>query len=294
MEFIDAKTIVRPVKPTDQYISNEYNMNIYRGCSHGCIYCDSRSECYQLQDFDTVKAKRDALTIIENELKRKRKKGIIGTGAMSDPYNPMEEKYELTRGALKLIDKYGFGISITTKSPLIVRDIDILKSISKHSPVDIHITITANDDELSKKIEPSVAPSSERFKAIYSLSQNNLFTGIFINPILPFITDTIENITGIVKRGAEAHAKNIICFTGVTIRNGSRDYLYKSFDKIFPNMREKYTKNFGINYMCNSPDSSILWRAFKNECNKYDIIYDFKTLNKTIRSLYPKEASLFD
>lgn len=178
MEFVEAKTIVSGYAEQDSWFGNNYTMNIYKGCCHGCIYCDSRSECYRIDNFDTVRAKKEALVLINKELKSKKKKGVVGTGAMSDPYNPFEEKYCLTRGALELINSHGFGVSIATKSSLITRDIDILKKIKSHSPVLAKITITTCDDELCKKIEPNVAAASKRFEAIKKLSDNGIFAGI--------------------------------------------------------------------------------------------------------------------
>lgn len=150
IEYIPAKTIVTKTK-SPEWFGMDYNMNIYKGCCHGCIYCDSRSECYHVENFDKVRAKENALQIIRDDLRRKVKKGVIGTGAMSDPYNPFEEKLCLTRHALELVDAYEFGIAIATKSPLITRDADILSGIKEHSPVLCKITITTADDELSKK-----------------------------------------------------------------------------------------------------------------------------------------------
>jgi len=192
MEYIKAKKLISQYAYDNSWFDINYNMNIYKGCCHGCIYCDSRSECYQIEDFDRVRAKENAIESIGKELKGKRRKGVIGTGAMSDPYNPLEKKFQLTRGALEEVNKYNFGISIATKSPLITRDIDILKKISSHSPVLIKMTITTFDDDLCKRIEPNVPCSSERFKAIKQLSDNGIYTGILLMPILPFINDTEE------------------------------------------------------------------------------------------------------
>ena len=197
-------------------------MNIYKGCCHGCIYCDSRSDCYGIEDFDRVRIKENSINLIEKDLKSKRKKGIVATGAMSDPYNPFEEKFLLTRKALELIDKYNYGAAIATKSDLIIRDIDVLKRIKEHSPVLCKITITTADDELSKKIEPNVCLSSERFKAIKKLSDEGIYTGILLMPILPFINDTEENIISIVRKAKENGAKFVYPAFGVTLRSNQR------------------------------------------------------------------------
>ena len=185
MEYVPAKTIVTRTKST-AWFGIDYNMNIYRGCCHGCIYCDSRSACYQIDHFDTVRAKEDALRIIRDDLRRKVKTGVVGTGAMSDPYNPFEKKEELTKHALQLVDAFGFGAAIATKSDLILRDIDILSDIKEHSPVLCKITITAAGDGLASKLEPGVCPSSARFEAVKMLSEAGIFTGILLMPVLPF------------------------------------------------------------------------------------------------------------
>ncbi|MCL2673993.1 MAG: radical SAM protein, partial [Defluviitaleaceae bacterium] len=198
MLTVPAKTIVTRVKKPSSWFGAEYNMNIYRGCSHGCIYCDSRSECYRNFDFDTVKVKEDALRIIRDELRKKAKSGVIGTGAMSDPYNPLEQELQLTRHSLELINAFGFGVAIDTKSPLVTRDIDILQDIKQHSPVIVKLTVTTDDGGLCKKLEPNVATSSERFAAIKTLSDNGIYAGVLMMPILPFINDTDENISAIV------------------------------------------------------------------------------------------------
>lgn len=248
MEYIPTKTIVSNYKDNPHWFGINYNMNIYKGCCHGCIYCDSRSNCYQIIDFDRVRIKENSIEIIKKDLTSKRKKGVVGTGAMSDPYNPFEEKYLLTRQALKLLDEHRFGIAITTKSDLIVRDIDILKRIQKHSPNLVKITITTSDDELCKKIEPNVSTTSDRFKGLKKLSDNNIYSGVLLMPILPFINDTEENIRNIIKRAYECGAKFIFSYgIGVTLRSNQREYYFEQLRKIFPNqmLDEKYIKTYG-------------------------------------------------
>lgn len=297
MEYIKAKTLVSNYVENNSWFDLNYNMNIYKGCCHGCIYCDSRSECYHIEDFDRVRAKENSLEIIEKDLRSKRRKGVIGTGAMSDPYNPFEKQLQLTRGALELINKYNFGISIATKSPLITRDIDILKKISIHSPVLIKITVTTVDDELCKKIEPHVLPSSERFKAIKALSDNGIFTGILLMPILPFINDSSENIRGIVKGAYDSGAKFIFAYgMGLTLRGNQRSYYYDKIRKLFPeeNLMGRYIRCYGDKYECSSPKSTELWKLFKHECEKYGILYKMEDIIKAYRSNYEEEQmSLF-
>lgn len=294
MNFIPAQSIISGYAENDFWFGNNYNMNIYKGCCHGCIYCDSRSECYKVDNFDEVRAKENALIIIERELMSKRKKGVIGTGAMSDPYNPFEKKYCLTKDALEIINRAGFGVSISTKSSLITRDIDILKEISSHSPVLINITITTANDELCKKIEPNVSVSSERFDAIKKLADNGIFTGVLLMPILPFINDTIENIGNIIDSAKASGAGFIYPAFGVTLRQNQREWYYKKLDESFPSLKEKYIKYFDNSYECSSFNSSKLWEFFKNKCDKAGIIYKMKDIIHTYKEKYQTvQISLF-
>ena len=253
-------------------------MNIYRGCSHGCIYCDSRSVCYKIDDFDTVKAKKDALRIIRDDLLKKRKPGVVGTGAMSDPYNPHEKELKLTRNALELLNAYRFGVAISTKSTLISRDINILKDIQAKAPVLVKITITTADDDLSKIIEPGAPVSKERFAVIKTLTDNGLYAGILMMPILPFIEDTEENIIGIVNKAKENGARFIFPAIGMTLRQGNREYYYEKLDQFFPGVKEKYVKRYGERYSCSSPAAKRLWNMFTQECNNARMLYQMKDI----------------
>ena len=270
-------------------------MNIYKGCCHGCIYCDSRSECYRVENFDEVRAKENALALIERELKSKRKTGVIGTGAMSDPYNPFEKEFKLTRGALELINRYRFGVSIATKSDLISRDIDILKAISVHSPVLIKITITTANDTLCKKIEPNVATSSERFATINKLSGKGIFAGILLMPVLPFIKDTVGNIRNIIKLAHENGAKFIYPAFGVTLRQNQREWYYNKLDELFPSIKQKYITHYGNTYECHSPKAKELWEIFRNECDRVSILYKMEDIIKAYKEGYEDaQLSIFD
>lgn len=281
MEYIPAKTLISSYSKDNWWFGINYNMNIYKGCCHGCIYCDSRSDCYNIEDFDKVRAKKNSIQIIENELRRKRKKGVIGTGAMSDPYNPFEKELILTRMALDKINNFNFGIAIATKSNLVVRDIDILKKIKNHSPTLIKITITTYDDELCKKIEPNVCVTSKRFEAIKELSYNGIFTGILLMPILPFVNDNEENIINIVRNAHECGAKFIFAYgMGVTLRGNQREYFYRNLIRKFPeeNMVAKYKDAFGNKYECTSFNNNKLWNIFRNECEKFGILYKMEDI----------------
>jgi len=272
METIPAKSMLTRTK-NNFWFGTDYNMNIYRGCSHGCIYCDSRSECYSIEHFDQVKAKENALLILNDNLRRKALKGVVGTGAMSDPYNPSEEKHQLTRQALELIRTHGFGVAIATKSPLVTRDKDLLAAIQKRSPVIVKMTITTADDALSRIIEPGAVPSSQRFAAIRELSQSGIYCGILLMPVLPFINDTPENIKSIVRLAAESGARFIYPAFGVTLRDRQALYFYKKLDQHFPGIKEKYLRTFGNQYSCASPKAGSLWTAFTRDCDCHGILY---------------------
>ena len=283
MEFVKAKTILSKVKYGSDWYGIDYNMNLYRGCSHGCIYCDSRSNCYHIDNFDIPKGKENALAILESELSKKKEKGVVGIGSMSDTYNPLEKQYEQTRGALKLLLKYNFGVSIDTKSDLILRDLDLLKEINSKNNVIIKFTITTPNDELSKIIEPYVCASSKRFEAIKILSDNGIFTGIMMNPVLPFITDNEEDIKKLVKMAYESGAKFIHTYVGMTLRENQRDYYFEQLDKHFKGLKDKYINYYGERYNCSVPNYKRLYKVFTSECDKYGILYDMKDIIKAYK-----------
>lgn len=286
MEFIKAKTILQKATHANEWFGIDYNMNLYKGCCHKCIYCDSRSNCYNIEDFDRVRAKKDEIEILSKELKSKRKKGVIGIGAMSDTYNPFEKQYEITRKALELIYYYNFGVSIETKSSLITRDIDIFNKINSKSDVILKFTITTTSDELSRKIEPNVCASSERLKAMKKLSDNGIFVGTLLTPIIPFITDSEENIRNVIRLSYENGAKFVFSMGGVTLRENQREFFYEQLDKTFPGVKEKYIKTYGNDYFC-YPLNNNLENVFKEECEKYGLFYKMEDIIKA----YKKENS---
>ena len=295
MEFVKAKTILTKVKYSSEWYGVDYNMNLYRGCSHGCIYCDSRSNCYHINNFDRVKGKENALYILEKELSKKRTKGVVGIGSMSDTYNPLEIKYEQTRGALKLISKYGFGVSIDTKSALILRDLDLLKEINSKNNVIIKFTITTPDDKLSKIIEPNVCVSSKRLEAIKILNDNGIFSGIMLNPVLPFITDKEEDIKALVKLASEYGAKFIHTYMGMTLRENQKDYYFNKLEEHFIRLKSKYIKTYGDKYNCLPQNYKYLYNVFVNECNKYGILYKMDDIIKAYKKeiINNEQISLF-
>lgn len=296
MEYVPAKTIVTKTKG-DGWFGIDYNMNIYRGCCHGCIYCDSRSDCYRIDHFDQVKAKEHALEIIRDDLRRKVKLGVVGTGAMSDPYNPFEKELLLTRHALELIDAFGFGASIATKSTLLLRDLDILEGIKEHSPVICKVTVTTADDELAGLIEPGVSPSSARFSMVKALSERGIFTGILLMPVLPFLEDTTENIRAIVDQAAQAGARFIYPGFGVTLRNNQREWYYDKLEEIFKGrgLAVQYMKTYGNAYECRSKNLKKLIPVFTSECEKHGILYNMKDIIYAYKRGYQvTQLSMFD
>ncbi|MDF2541630.1 MAG: radical protein [Herbinix sp.] len=290
MNTIPAKTILTP-KKDNSWFGIDYNMNLYKGCCHGCIYCDSRSDCYGVTDFDTVRAKEHAIELIEKELRSKSKSGVIGTGAMSDPYNPFEREYQLTRHALSLIHQYQFGIGIATKSDLVARDIDLLQNIKSHSPVICKITVTTSDDLLSAKLEPGTSVSSKRLAAVKQLSQAGIFTGILLMPVLPFLEDTELNILGIIQSAYESGARFIYPNFGVTLRQNQRDWFYQKLDYLFPEQRIKqlYQSQFKDSYVCTSPKARELWLLFQKKCDQLGILYRMKDIIKAYKEKYQYE-----
>jgi len=277
MDYIPAKTIVTQVKKHN-WFGVDYNMNIYRGCSHGCIYCDSRSLCYKIENFDTVRAKQDALRIIRDDLLKKRKKGVVATGAMSDPYNPLERELKLTGNALELLNAYRFGLAVATKSDLVCRDIAVIKDIQAHSPVLVKMTITTGSDDLCKIVEPNAPLSSERFSALKTLTENGVYAGVLMMPLLPFIEDSEENIVGIVRKAKENGARFVYPAFGMTLRSGNREHYYENLDRNFPGIKEKYLQKYGERYNCASPKAKKLWGLFAAECQKLELRYEMRDI----------------
>lgn len=287
MEYIPAKTIVTRTK-SSTWFGVDYNMNIYRGCCHGCIYCDSRSECYKIEAFDRVCAKENALEIIRNDLRRKVRPGVVGTGAMSDPYNPFEREQQLTRHALELLNAYGFGAAIATKSSLVTRDIDLLREIKSHSPVLVKVTVTAADDALSALVEPGAPSSSERLGAVAKLSDAGIFTGLLLMPVLPFLEDNAENILAIVRKAKEAGARFLYPAFGMTLRDRQKEWYFQKLDTLFPgqNLRQQYARAFHNNYQCVSPHAKMLWKDFSAACEQEGLLFRMQDIIRAYKMGY--------
>ena len=289
---IPAKTLMGRTRDTS-WFGTDYNMNIYKGCCHGCIYCDSRSDCYRVENFDAVRAKDNALEVIRRDLKSKSKTGVIATGSMSDPYNPFEQTLRLTRGALEIISQQGFGVAIATKSDLIARDIDALQSIRSHAPVLCKLTVTAADDALCAKLEPHAPLTSRRFAAVKALSAAGLFTGILLMPVLPFLTDSWENISGIIHRARDCGARFVYPYFGVTLRMNQRDYYFARLDEHFPGMKVRYIRQYGDSYQCLSPQAEELQARFAEECRNCGLLTDMKEIIAGYRGAYEREQLTF-
>lgn len=266
MHFVNANSI----------LSAKNGMNLYRGCSHGCIYCDSRSKCYHIEhDFEDIEIKANAIELLENALKRKRTKCMLGTGSMTDPYIPLESEIGNVRKALALANQYGFGFTLITKSDRVLRDLDLLKSINDKTKCVVQMTLTTYDENLCKKIEPNVSTTKERVEVLKKLNEAGVPTVVWLCPILPFINDTEENIRGILEYCIEANVYGVICFgMGLTLREGSREYFYNQLDRLFPYMKEKYIRTYGMQYQLNSPKNNELMKVFHQICENNGIIHD--------------------
>ncbi len=292
METLRAKHLLTAVHGSmEDFFYADWNMNIYRGCSHGCIYCDSRSACYQIDHFDTVRPKENALALLDAELRSKRSTGVITMGSMSDPYNPLEEELRFTRSALELIRQYRFGAAFTTKSALCARDAELLADISCNAPVCARLTITCADDDICRKIEPRVSPSSARFAAMSALAERGVFTGTWLNPLLPHITDTEDNIRRIVRMTADAGGRFVVCFFGMTLRTGNREYYFAALERDFPGVRERYLREYGNAYELTVPDADRLYDAFRDECVKRGVHWKFADINCEMFARMPQQTS---
>ena len=268
---IHAKSLLSRVRGIDTWFGLDYGMNLYRGCQHRCVYCDSRSACYEIEDFDgEILVKTNAIDLLRDELPRKRRRGIIGTGSMNDPYMPLEETVNLTGRALEVVAEHGFGVHVITKSDLVLRDIPLLKKIARVSAV-VSLTVTTIDDDLSRMLEPGAPTSSARLRALKRLAEEGIETRIVLTPVLPFIEDTIENVEAIVEEARRCGVKTIIAAFGVTLRDRQRDHFYRCLDAAFPGVRERYEAQYGESYQCSSPNADVLHARFTRLCSEYGI-----------------------
>ena len=291
MHFVDAKGILNNS-------GGYFGMNIYRGCSHGCIYCDSRSVCYQFSHpFEDIEVKRNAPELLEKALKSKKKRCMIMTGAMSDPYMHCEQKLRLTRRCLEIIHRYGFGATVLTKSDRILDDIDLLEAISRDSRCVVQMTLTTYDDDLCRILEPNVCSTKRRIQVLEKMKDSGIPTVVWLTPILPFINDTEENIKAILNECVRVGVKGIVCFDmGLTLREGDREYYYAALDRQFPGLKQKYIERYGNAYEVPSPKNGKLMKLFKKTCQDNGILYKaddcFRYLNEFPET--KEQLSLFE
>lgn len=284
MHFVKAKGI----------LSSDNGMNLYRGCSHGCIYCDSRSTCYQINHlFEDIEVKENALSLLDKALLSRKKRCMIGTGAMTDPYIPLEETLRMTRGALEIIEKHGFGVAVQTKSTRILRDLDVLQRIHEKSKAVVQMTLTTQDDDLCRILEPNVSVTSERVAALKVFRDAGIPTVVWMCPILPFLNDTKENVEGILQSCMDAGVKGVLCFNmGLTLREGNREYFYARLDRSFPGLKERYIREFGSRYECNSPRNMELMRLYHRTCEKAGMMHDVREIFTYLHTYEEKENDL--
>lgn len=283
MHFVKAKGI----------LSASNGMNLYRGCSHGCIYCDSRSKCYHMEHaFEDIEVKGNAIDLLEYALKHKRKKCMIGTGSMTDPYIPLETEIGNVRKALQLIYEQGFGFTVITKSDRILRDLDLLQKINEKTKCVVQMTLTTYDEELCRKIEPNVCTTRERFAVLKKLRDSGIPTVVWLTPILPFINDTEDNISGILNMCIEAKVYGVICFgMGLTLREGNREYFYEQLDRLFPGLKQKYIRSYGNQYVIESPNHERLMRVFHQKCGEGGMVHDNEQIFQYLHTFEEKDAA---
>lgn len=289
MHFVTAKGL----------LSAQNGMNLYRGCRHGCIYCDSRSACYRMEHpFEDIEVKQNALTLLEDALRRKRRPCMIATGSMSDPYTPPEEELRYTRRALELILQYGFGMTLLTKSSLVLRDLDLLQRINSQTKCVVQMTLTTWEESLCRILEPNVSTTTERFAALMKLKEAGIPTVVWLCPILPFLNDTAENINRLLDCCEQAGVRGIVQFgMGVTLRQGNREYFYRQLDRHFPGLKERYISTYGNAYVLESPNSRDLLELLHRRCRDAGILHDNPSVFRYLQEMeikQPQQMSLFE
>ena len=289
MHFVTAKGL----------LSAQNGMNLYRGCRHGCIYCDSRSACYRMEHpFEDIEVKQNALTLLEDALRRKRRPCMIATGSMSDPYTPPEEELRYTRRALELILQYGFGMTLLTKSSLVLRDLDLLQRINSQTKCVVQMTLTTWEESLCRILEPNVSTTTERFAALMKLKEAGIPTVVWLCPILPFLNDTAENINRLLDCCEQAGVRGIVQFgMGVTLRQGNREYFYRQLDRHFPGLKERYISTYGNAYVLESPNSRDLLELLHRRCRDAGILHDNSSVFRYLQEMeikQPQQMSLFE
>lgn len=281
-------------------LSQNNGMNLYRGCSHGCIYCDSRSRCYHMEHaFEDIEVKKNCLELLDRELGSRRNQAMVSTGSMTDPYLPLEKHLKYTRASLELIEKHGFGAAVLTKSSLVLRDLDIIRKIHAATRFVLEMTLTTIDEDLCRILEPHVATTRERAEVLFQFRDEGIPTVVWLSPILPFINDTEENLVGLLELCKEAKVKAIMWFgAGLTLRSGNREFFYQALDRHFPGLKEKYTATYGEACSILSPNNRELSALLAAFCQKHGIIYEppqvFTYLNLFEEKIKPVQLSFFD
>jgi len=279
-------------------LSAQNGMNLYRGCSHGCIYCDARSRCYGMQHaFEDIEVKRNAVALLDDALRRKRQPCVVGTGAMSDPYMPLEMRLELMRQCLQVIGKHGCGVALQTKSDRVLRDLDLLTALHEKTRCVVQITLTTLDDDLCSKVEPHVAVTSRRYEVLKALQERGIPTVVWLSPLLPWINDTEANVQGILEYCVDAGVYGVINFgMGLTLRQGNREYYYRQLDRHFPGLKQRYIKTYGTAYAVNSPRQEQLYHKYKDLCEQYGMETRFEAIQQWMRTMpvRTEQLSLLD
>jgi DNA repair photolyase len=290
IQEIRARTLLSRVSGIDTWFGLDFGMNLYRGCQHHCIYCDSRSECYKNDRFDDeVLVKTNAIDVLRDELRRKRVRGVIGTGSMNDPYMPIEAEVRLAARALEAIADFGFGVHVVTKSTLVLRDIALLQKIGRRATAAVSLTLTTLDDALARVIEPGAPLPSDRLDALREIARAGIEARVALMPVLPFVEDSWDNVRDIVERAAECGARAVVASFGVTLRDRQRAYFYARLDERFPGLRERYAKLYGDRYVCASPDAEALRTRFEALCAERGL----RTSVRPMRAPSADEPGLF-
>jgi len=274
VERIRAKTILNSVPQPETWFGLRYNMNLYRGCQHQCIFCDSRSACYQIADFSHIQVKENAIELLDRELGRKRVRGVIGTGSMNDPYMPVETRFRQTGRALELIARYRFGVHVLTRSTLVLRDMEALQRVGR-SFAAVSFSVSTADDALAAVLEPGAPPPSARFAALRELRHAGILGGILLMPVLPFLEDTRENLASVLEQAADAGACYVVCSLGMTLRDRQRDYYYHKLDRHFPGLSDRYRRTFGDQMYCGVRDHQELQQFVNDTCQRLGLLTRF-------------------
>ena len=305
-DTVAFKRLLLPARAEDsQFFRADWTLNLYRGCNHGCVYCDSRSVCYHMEDFGRVRVKRDCLAALEGELRARKRPGVVSMGAASDAYNAREASLGVTRGALLLLRRYGYGVALSTKSALIARDADVLGDLARQGYACAAFSVTTADPTLAAFLEPGAPPPDRRFGAMAALARAGVVTGTWLNPMLPFLTDTTENLREVLRRTADAGGRFALCHFALTLREGDREYFYAALDNapdpLTPrnpalrarDVRARYVAAFGLRYVCPSPDAERLEDVFNAECDRLGLLRDFASVNRAASAGALERTTLF-